>query len=112
MPIPDADRAIVSPEKCRDYLLNRNHADGGTKAVWFHSLGYTRDQWRLLAEDLVGIARCCQEFDTERTLFGVKYRASGSIGCLNHRPGNVLTVWIVEEDDPPRLVTAYPDECQ
>ncbi|WP_390621095.1 DUF6883 domain-containing protein [Stieleria neptunia] len=43
------------------------------------------------------------------TRFGVKYRALGTVGRSEHRPGVVLTVWIVEDDDPPRLVTAYPE---
>jgi hypothetical protein len=112
MPIPDADRAVVAAEKVRDYLLNLEHPDGGSKAVWFHAIGYTRDEWRVLANDLMAIARDCREFDTERTKFGIKYKATGTVGHPNQRPGNVLTVWIVEDDDPPRLVTAYPDEDQ
>lgn len=27
-----------------------------------------------------------------------------------YRSGHVLTVWIVEPDESPRLVTAYPDD--
>jgi hypothetical protein len=42
--------------------------------------------------------------------FGIKYVAKGRIGRSIGRSGSVLTVWIVEGDDPPRLVTAYPDE--
>jgi hypothetical protein len=110
MPIPDAERALIATEKVRDYLLNLEHPDGGSKAVWFHSLGYARDEWQLLADDLIAIARDCAEFDTETTRFGIKYKAAGSVGRPNHRPGNVVRVWIVEDDDPPRLVTAYPDE--
>lgn len=110
MPIPDIERAVVPAEKVRDYLLNLEHPDGGAKAVWFRSLGYTREEWHLLAGDLVAVARDCSEFGTETTRFGIKYRASGSVGRPSHRPGNVLTVWIVEDEDPPRLVTAYPDE--
>jgi hypothetical protein len=110
MPIPDAERAVIATEKVRDYLLNLKHPDGGSKAIWFYSLGYARDEWQLLADDLMAIARGCAEFDIETTRFGTKYKAAGSVGRPNHRPGNVLTVWIVEDDDPPRLVTAYPDE--
>ncbi len=110
MPIPDADRAIIAAEKVRDYLLNLEHPDGGSKAVWFHSLGYTRNEWQLLADDLMAIACDCDEFDTETTQFGIKYKATGSVARLNHRAGSVLTVWIVEDDNSPRLVTAYPDE--
>lgn len=110
MPIPDADRAVAAAEKVRDYLLNLDHPDGGSKGVWFHCLGYTWDAWQLLADDLLAIARDCEKFDTEPTPFGIKYKASGRICRPDHRPGAVLTVWIVEDDDPPRLVTAYPDE--
>jgi hypothetical protein len=62
-------------------LLNLEHPDGGAKAVWFHSLGYARDQWQLLVEDLLAI-----EFDPETTRFGIKYRAAGSVRRPNHRP--------------------------
>lgn len=112
MPIPDAQRAAVEDTKVRDYLLNLEHPDGGAKAIWFHSLGYARDGWRLLAEDLIAIARNCDNFETETSKFGIKYKVTGSVGRPNHRPGKVLTVWIVEDDDPPRLVTAYPDGDQ
>lgn len=109
MPIPDADRAIVTPDKVRNYLLNPDHPDGGSKAVWFASVGYSPDDCEQLIADLLAIARSCAWFDTERSQFGVKYKASGELGRLGVRPGRVLTVWIVEGDDPPRLVTAYPD---
>ena len=72
MPIPDAERAITAAEKVRDYLLNLEHPDGGSNAIWFHSLGYARDEWQLLADDLMAMARDCDEFDTEITRFGVK----------------------------------------
>lgn len=64
----------------------------------------------MLADELLAIARNCAEFDTETTRFGIKYEAAGTVGRPNHRPGNILTVWITEDGDPPRLVTAYPDE--
>ncbi|MEX1026459.1 MAG: DUF6883 domain-containing protein [Candidatus Paceibacterota bacterium] len=110
MPIPDANRAVVEDVKVRDYLLNLSHPDGGSKAVWFHALGYNRDDWHYLATDLLDVAQNCEEFDTENTKFGVKYKARGAVGRPDHRPAMVLTVWIVEDDDPPRLVTAYPDD--
>ena len=109
MPIPDAGEAVIAAEKVRDYLLNPKHPDGGSKAVWFHSLGYARNEWQLLADDLMAIARDCDHCDTIKTPIGVEYKATGLGGRPTHRPGKVLTVWIVEDDDPPRLVTAYPD---
>lgn len=110
MPIPDGHRALVEAHKVRDYLLNLNHPDGGSKAIWFHTLGYSRAAWPELLGDLQAIALHCDEFVVERTPFGLKYIVTAEIG---HRFGSrlalVRTVWIVADDQPPRLVTAYPE---
>jgi len=112
MPIPSSEHAYVDEEKVRDYLLNLNHPDGGSKAVWFQSLGYSRDHCPQLSNDLLAIARRCESFATEITPFGVKYKATGLIGRLGKRLGLVITVWIVEDDEAPRLVTAYPGKTK
>jgi len=59
MPIPDAKIAIAAREKVHGYLLNLDHPDGGSKAIWFHSLGYERENRQFLADDLLEIARTC-----------------------------------------------------
>jgi hypothetical protein len=110
MPIPQATEETVGTEKVRDYLLNPEHPDGGSKAVWFQSLGYARDRWQELASDLLALAATCEQFATACTPFGVKYIAKGQIGRNSYRTASVLAEWIVEADRPPRLVTAYPDE--
>ena len=112
MPIPNSEHAFVAEIKVRDYLLNLNHPDGGPKAVWFYSLGYSRNHCLELSNDLLAIAQHCESFDTETTTFGVKYKATGLIGRPDKRPGLVMTVWIVEDDEAPRLVTAYPEETK
>ncbi len=109
MPIPDSQNAIADRSKVRDYLLNREHPDGGAKAVWFHNRGYSRDNWQILANDLLDIARNCVDYDTETNDYGVKYIAAGSVGRSGHTAGTVLTVWIVEDGLHPRLITSYPD---
>jgi hypothetical protein len=110
MPIPSATEATVATAKVRDYLLNPEHPDGGSKAAWFQSLGYARDRWHELASDLLALAAACEKFTTVRTPFGVKYVMKGQLGRKFHRSASVLVVWIVEADCPPRLITAYPDE--
>lgn len=110
MPIPDFTEAIVATEKVRDYLLNPEHPDGGSKAAWFQSLGYARDRWGELANDLLALAATCDQFATVRTPFGVKYVVKGQIGRKSDRTASVLAVWVVEAGRSPRLVTAYPDE--
>ena len=95
MPIPNANEANAATEKVRDYLLNPEHPDGGSKAAWFWSLGYARDRWRELASDLLALAATCEHFATVRTPFGVKYVVKGQIGRRSHRSASVLAVWIV-----------------
>lgn len=110
MPIPRAAEAVVAAQKVRDYLLNPEHPEGGSKAAWFQSLGYKRDGWSRLATDFLEIARGATKFSIEPTQFGVKYVVRGKVRCGSVRAGTVLTVWIIEGDKPPRLVTAYPDD--
>ena len=110
MPIPNATEATAAAEKVRDYLLNAEHPDGGSKAAWFQSLGYARDRWHELASDLLALAATCDQFATVRTPYGVNYVVKDRIGRKSHRTAGALAVWIVEAGRPPRLVTAYPDE--
>jgi uncharacterized protein DUF6883 len=50
--LPDADRAIISVQKLRDYLLNLDHKKGKSKAVLLYRIGYQREEWRQLEEDI------------------------------------------------------------
>ena len=66
------------------------------------------EDWQHLAADLLAVATDCEEFLAKSSPYGVKYEALGTIGCPGYRPAIVVTVWIVEENNPARLVTAYP----
>jgi hypothetical protein len=109
MPIPNAERAVVPPEKVTDYLLNLLHPVGGSKARWFLSLGYHSSRAERLADDLLEVVRSGETFTTEVSPFGIKYSVSGRMATPSGQSVNVMTVWIKEPSDPnPRLVTAYP----
>lgn len=108
MTFPDADRAVVTEEKVRDYLLNPNHPVGGPKAAWFASIGYSIGNWQDLVDDLLLLARSVDDFVAKPSPYGVKYQATGKIGRPGHRPADVITVWIVEGNSSPRLITVYP----
>jgi hypothetical protein len=110
MPFPDAEHAVVTQDKVCGYLLNPAHPIGGPKAAWFASIGYTLQNWNQLSDDLLRVARLCNDFVTKSSTYGVKYETTGKIGCAGYRPAMVLAVWIVEENSPPLLVTAYPGE--
>ena len=110
MAFPDADQAIATQDKICDYLLNRDHPVGGTKAEWFASLGYTIGNWQDLRNDLLQIARACDDFFAVPSPFGVKYVTKGQIGQEGHRTATVVAVWIIEGNSLPRLITAYPGD--
>lgn len=109
MPIPNAESAVIPPEKLSDYLLNPAHPIGGLKARWFMSLGYHPDNCDQLETDLLKIVRISSDYVDEQTPFGVKYTVLGQLESPNGSLANVRTVWISETNRPqPRLVTAYP----
>ena len=110
MPFPDAEHAVVTQDKVCDYLLNPVRAVGGPKAAWFASIGYTRQNWIQLSDDLLRVARTCDDFIAKSSLYGVKYETKGEIGCVGYRRAMVFAVWIVEENSPPRLVAAFPGD--
>lgn len=74
----------------------------------FASIGYTRDNWLERLDDLLAMAMACDNFVAKPSTYGVKSETEGVLGTDGHRPGKVVAVWIVEENSPPRLVTAYP----
>jgi hypothetical protein len=103
-------RIEYAVSRCRtcDYLLNLDHPIGGAKAAWFNSVGYSVDNWEMLAYDLRQMAVKSDDFVAKASPWGVKYELEGLLGCPGYRPGKVVAVWIVEENLAPRLITAYP----
>jgi len=57
MTLPNAHRALIDPAKLRDYLLSQLHPVGRFKAAFFIALGYSTDQWEVLRDDLLALAR-------------------------------------------------------
>jgi hypothetical protein len=52
MLIPNAEKAIIAPEKLREYLLNPAHRRGSSKARLLLNCGYRGDAWIVLESDL------------------------------------------------------------
>lgn len=73
MKLPNADQAVVEPEKVRDYLLSPHHPIGKFKAVFFARLGYFQDQWETLADDLRTIGGLHDALPGQPSQFGHKF---------------------------------------
>mgnify|MGYP001119249046 CR=1 FL=1 len=111
MHLPNAERAIVPPEKVRDYLLSPEHRIGRSKARFFGALGFTQEAWPRLRDALLALAREGTAEPGEASVFGQKYTVRGIVQGPAGRAAAVVTAWIVlRDEDVPRLVTAYPGD--
>ena len=111
MNLPAADRALIQPEKLRDYLLSTEHPIGRFKAAFFARVGYSRQDWRQLQLDIWQIAQAGTAVERQGSTFGRKYEVNGTLRGPSGREASVTTVWIVKNgEDFPRLVTVYPGD--
>ena len=110
MELPNKSRAYVPLEKVVDYLLSETHPVGKSKAKYFRSYGFTDETAGELVQGLLTIAQNFSVESSERSRFGVKYVLDGELETPNGDMIQVTTVWIIESDDIPRFVTAYPAE--
>jgi len=109
--IPNPDQVWVERTKILEYLLNREHPDGQSKARFFEQYGFRRSEWRRLADALRNQARRSEVTAVRESSHGTRYVVDGPINTPTGDRPQVRTVWIVERNQSetgPRLVTAYP----
>ena len=103
------ERAIIDPEKLRDYVLSRVHPVGRFKAAFFASLGYETNNWQDLDRALRAAADQAEAEPEERTAYGQKYRIRSILEGPAGRSAEIVSVWIILHDETaPRLVTVMP----
>lgn len=108
MAVPNLDRAIIEPNKLARYLLNREHARGGSKARFFLRFGFTATSPEALAAALLAQARSAGEVTVETRSTGVFYIAIGEIDAPDGRRPSIRSVWEIRTGETaPRLVTAF-----
>ena len=109
MLLPNADNAVIDPDKLRDYLLSSEHPHGRFKARFFGALGFHVNRWEELESalrtqhltqeaELVGIVADGQKFKIRATLVGPAGESAAVASIWFVRPGETV----------PRFVTAYP----
>jgi hypothetical protein len=106
--LPRRDELHVEEKKVVNYLLNPDSADGKSKARFFTRLGFTRQAWTVFADALREHGATRPISQTKTTPFGQMFVLECEIITPDERNPCIETVWIVEEERPPRLVTAYP----
>ncbi|TCV77490.1 RHS repeat-associated core domain-containing protein, partial [Sulfurirhabdus autotrophica] len=107
--LPNAEHAVIDPQKLTGYALNPDHPVGGNKAVVFGSaLGYNQSN----AGDLISQV---QKGVTQNPVtlgnadqFGHRYTVDMPITGPNGNTANVRTGWIIDSGSTvPRLTTIY-----
>ncbi len=94
-------------DKLGRYLLNDSHPIGGSKSKWFReALGFTKDNIDDLAKQIQFDPNIAKK--TQLTDFGQKFTHRTSIIGTNGRTIDVDFVWIIGDDNVPKLVTAVP----
>lgn len=93
--------------KVNGYLLNKEHYDGKSKAIWFEkALGFNKDNSVLLEKQIIfNEAKAVKTLDTK---YGTKYSQKTPIFGTNGRIIEVEFIWIKNNDGIVRLVTAIP----
>lgn len=110
MRIPNAEQAVIAPEKLRDYLLNPEHRRGASKAVLLISMGYETDQWQQLDADLRAQHLTADVEHVEDTDYGTRYTLVAELTGPNGRTIAFRSVWQIDiGTDRPRLITMYPE---
>ncbi len=111
MKVPNYEQAVIPKEKLIDYLLNFDHQDGKSKALFYQKFGFERPNYIELIELLKRII-AENDFDScIETPFGKKYIVYGYLNSKRQPRPMLKTVWqISKNDNLPYLITAYPDK--
>ena len=108
MKLPNADQAIIEPEKLHTYLLSLAHPVGRFKAEFFRSMGFSSDNWLSLSDGFRAQLRNDAKIK-EKTDYGQKFEIRGVLTGPSGKTGEIVTAWIVlTGEEIPRFITAYP----
>lgn len=108
MYLPDRKRAFIPSAKLLNYLLSLSHPAGRSKARFLLAAGYRPESPEILEQDLLSIANEVEVADVERSAHGMKYVIEGKVEAPRGHLIRLRTIWIIEGNQSPRFVTAYP----
>ena len=109
MLIPNATKAIIAPEKLREYLLNPGHRRGSAKARLLLRLGYRADAWQILESDLRAHHLTVAATAAKDNAYGRRYEIRAPLATPSGRPIVFESIWQIDHGtDVPRFITMYP----
>jgi len=102
-------RIEIDPRKLTEYALNPDHPVGADKAAIFQRvLGYNRDNYQLLLEQIQSQAMEAEAIQKSEDLHGQRYQVDLEVVGTENQRAIIQIGWIVQhETDFARLVTLY-----
>lgn len=109
MILPNANRAVVQPEKIVRYLLSTTHPHGKSKAAFFMRFGFNPANWRDLSDSLILHALKNEVTKIGTSPYGTQYMIDGPLQAPDGSALNVRSVWFITAgEEAPRFTTAHP----
>jgi hypothetical protein len=102
-------RIEIDPRKLTAYALNPDNPVGADKALVFQRvLGYNRDNYRSLLEQIQSQAMTAEAIQTSEDRYGQRYRVDLEVVGMENQTAIIRIGWIVQSGtDFARLVTLY-----
>lgn len=109
MRLPNADQAVIDPQKLHGYLLSVSHPVGRFKARFFTALGDVAEHWEEFESD-IRVQHLTQDAELSESMpDGELFTIRAILNGRNSQSAIVLSVWFVPAvGGVPRFVTAYP----
>lgn len=109
MKVPNYDRAYIEPDKLTRYLLNFDHSEGASKAIFYEAMGFKLSNADELETELLRLVCENDIHSVIENQHGTKYVVIGLFQGKQERTRLLKTVWLIEKNKEfPRLITAYP----
>jgi hypothetical protein len=111
--LPDYENAIYPEGRFKKYLLDEDNInkDAYTKARFFKALGYTKDNWEELKNQISEQLPFCEAISKGDKGYGETFEVSMKFKGRNNTSAQIITAWIIDsKTGRPRIVTAYQDK--
>ena len=110
MKLPNADRAVIAPDKLTAYLLNILHTRGGSKAKLLIRMGYRLDDPQRLEADIRAQHLPMEVDEVVDTDYGPRYEILAPLSGPAGLTIPFRSVWQIDTGtDVPRLITMIPE---
>jgi hypothetical protein len=113
----DILQAVLPDGKFTDYLFNRDHDGGGSKARFvIDELGFEPDDWRYLAAQFYDGLLLAEPRDLSikrwEDGYGARFNVFVEVTSRTGKRGVMCTGWMLKPKMLPSLATAFPDRCE